>query len=155
MYGVISSGRKNKQTKNWWSNSFTMGKWNGNHIEVGRKAEIQSHHKPHPRHSDQWSGRNSKPGASPWRVKGLYLTSGTPMFKSNTWDETQNIWLWKQAGLTPQDTWGCGEFLKGSHADSPTSGLSAETLWKEKNNYLQNFKALAWRKRSCWDTLWG
>lgn len=86
------------------------------------------------RHSNPWCGRNSKPGASPWRVKGLYPTPGNPMFKSSTWDETQNIWLWKQAGFTLTRHMGLWWVLKGFTC-RPTE-LSAETLWKQKKNYL-------------------
>lgn len=132
-----------------------MGKWDGKHIEVGRKAEIQSHHKPHPRHSDPQSGRNSKPEASPWRVKGLYPIPGTPMFKRSTWDETQNIWLWKQAGLTPIRHMGLWWVLKGFTCRPTHLRAQCRNSLKTEKELFANFKALDWGERSCWDTLWG
>ena len=69
------------------------------------KAETQSHHKPLTPSSGTHKGGISTPGASHWGVKGLCPILDTPALKTCSWKTSpHNIWFWKPAGQTTQET---------------------------------------------------
>ena len=79
------------------------------------KAETQSHHKPLTPSAGTRKGGISTPGASHWGVKGLYPILDTPAFKTCSWKTSpHNIWFWKPAGQTTQETHGSSKLRAGA-----------------------------------------
>ena len=107
------------------------------HMRQVREAEMRSRRKP-PSLARPPSGGASQTWSFSLRMKGSYPTSGTPAFKTCTWEmSSQNMWLWKATGLASRRPEGLQQteklLGKGSPAHSPGRQAQVQEQHLEKH----------------------
>lgn len=154
-----------KKSKNWQSNPFILSKGEGYHIKASRKGWGTISPQTPPLVQRPIVSRKLKTLSFFLRAKGWYPTTGTPTFKTSTWEKSlKNVWLWRPTGLASQRPMVYGELrtalkgptyrLTGPKPQGRSSPLKSVQCLHERGSFT-NLKALVWGTGACWDALWG